>query len=300
MFHLNTLTPEGFTTGLNHLREALKNDPADPRAYAGLALGYSLIASHSPGPAPDAIARAKAAATRAVELDETLAEPHAALAQMHLYADWDWDAAAREFQRALALNPNLAEAHAHYAWYLNLFGRQDEALAEMMRAAALDPLAPLWATWIGDLHWSVGRYDAAIDALQNALELDPNFPWAFYMLGSVYAETGLYEEAVAAQEKAVAANPDWRWALARTYAMARRVGEAKALLRELEQDTAPNSWGLAAVYTALEDRDRAFQWLESAYTSRNAFMPWLRVPYFAGLRDDPRFAAMLRRMNLPT
>ena len=299
-FFLNKLTPEGIEKGLAYLRAAIENDPADALAYAGLAQGYSLIASHSPAPPPDASARAKAAALRAVELDETLAEAHSVLAQIHLYTDWDWAGAEREFQRALALNPTLSEAHAHYAWYLNLFGRQEEAQSEMRRAVAVDPLAPLWTAWIGDLHWAVGEYDRAIEQFKSALELDPNFPWAFYMLGTVYAETGLYKEATEAHQKAVAANPDWKWALARTYVLAGRRNEAEQLIAEYEKEAKADPLGLAAVYTSLGDREKAFQWLQGAYKARHPFMPWIKfVSYLKPLRSDPRLEDLARRAGLP-
>ena len=302
MFYLNKFTPEGFQKGLRHLQEAVENDPADPLAYAGLALVYSLIGSHGPAPPPEAIPRAKAAALKALELDETLAEAHAALATIKLYKDRDWAGAEKAFRRALEINPNLAEAHAHYAWYLNLFGRQDEALAEMKRAQQVDPLRPTYTAWLGDLHWTVGQYDKTIEFERKSLELNPDFPWAFHFLGLAYAEKGMYEEAIAAHQKAVAANPDWRWGLAHTYALAGRRNEARKIAAELEEEPKPeNALGLTFIYTALGEKDEAVRWAEAAaYKYPHPHAPYLlRATSFAPLRDDPRFQDLLRRMNLP-
>ena len=213
-FYLNQLTPEGIERGLEYLHQAVENDPADALAYSGLALGYSLISSHTPSPPPDAVLRAKAAAIRALELDETLAEAHSALAQIRFYNEWDWEGAEAAFRRALELNPNLPEAHAHYGWYLNLFGRQEEALAEMRRAQQVDPLTPTYTAWRGDLNYFFGEYDETIEFESEALELDPDFAWANHFLGRAYAQKGMYEEAIAANERAIAVDPAWMWGLA--------------------------------------------------------------------------------------
>ncbi|MHC4330442.1 MAG: protein kinase domain-containing protein, partial [Planctomycetota bacterium] len=201
MFYLNQFTPEGREKGLVYLHQAIEKDPSDPLAYAGLAGGYNII-GHGPAPSPEALPRAKAAALKALELDETLAEAHAALAEVKLYFDWDWAGAEQAFRRALELNPNLAEAHAHYAWYLVLFGRLDEALAEMKRARELDPLAPIYSAWLGQQYGFVGQYEEAIDNARKSLELNPDFPMGLYVLGCVYAAKGMYKEAIAAHQKA--------------------------------------------------------------------------------------------------
>ncbi len=298
MFYLHKSTLEDFQTGLAYLHEAVETNPADPLAYAGLALGYSLIASHGPTPPPDAWARARGAAERALKLDSTLAEAHAALAEIKLYLEWDWAGAEQAFRRALELNPSLASSHAHYAMYLVLFGRDDEAVARMKRAQQVDPLDPLLHSWMGDLHYSLKAYDEMIDDARKALELDPDFPRAFFTLGLGYAGMGMYEEAIAAHEKAVAAHPGWNWALADTYALAGRTGDARRIAAELEGQNDPrNAWGLALVYMDLGEKDEAFRWVEAAYEYRNPWTPWFR--FFEPLRDDPRLQDLVRRMNLP-
>jgi TolB-like protein/Flp pilus assembly protein TadD len=301
MFHLNQFTPEGFEKGLAYLHEAVTKDPDDPLANAGLALGFSLVASHSPTPPPNAFEQAKAAAVRALELDETLAEAHGALAEIKLYRDWDWGGAERAFRRALELNSSLAPAHAHYAWYLNLMGRQEEAIAEMKRAQQVDPLTPLWIAWQGDLNWGVGDYEAAIPLAKQTLDLDPDFAWGFLTLGIAYAGTGRYEEAIAAHRKAAAANPEWSWSLGQTLALAGRTDEARKIVADLERANTPMAaFGLVLVYTALGDKDKALRWAEATYRYRHPWTPWFSItPMLEPLWDDARFHDLLRRLNLP-
>jgi len=300
MFHLNKFTPEGFKKGLDYLRQAVEKDPEDPLAYAGLARGYSII-GHGPAPSPEALPRAKAAALKALELDETLAEAHAVLAEVKLYYDWDWAGAEQAFQRALELNANLAPAHAHYAWYLVLLGRLDEALTEMKRAQELDPLAPIYSAWLGQQYWFAGQYDEAIDEARKSLELDSDFAVGLYALGSIYAAKGMYEEAIAAHQKAGAVDPDLGWLLGHTYAMAGRRDEALNVLSELgEEYQQKNAWGVAEIYAALGEKDEALRWLEAGYEYRHNWTPWMgRNPNYEPLRDDPRFGDLLRRLNFP-
>jgi tetratricopeptide (TPR) repeat protein len=301
MFHLNKMTPEGTKKGLAYLHQAIEKDPADPLAYGGLALGYAASA-HGPGAPPDALARAKAAALKALELDETLAEAHAALAQINLYEDWDWAGAEQAFQRALELNPNLTLTRAHYSWYLQLFGRTDEASAQMRRVQEVDPLGPLWPAWQGWQYWWAGQYEEAIHEARKSLELDPDFPVALYVLGSAYAEKGMYEEAIKAHQRAGVLSREWKSALGCTYAMAGRQDEARLVLAELEADpTTWDTWFIAQIYTALGEKDKAFRWLEAAYgPPHHPYVPWIRHPSaFKPLHDDPRFGDLLRRMNFP-
>jgi serine/threonine-protein kinase len=301
MFHLNKMTPEGTEKGLAYLRQAIEKDQADPLAYGGLALGY-VASAHGPGAPPDALARAEAAALKALELDETLTEAHAALAQIKLYRDWDWEAAEQAFQRALELNPNLTLTRAHYSWYLLLLGRTDEALAEMRRVQEVDPLTPLWLAWQGTQYLWTGQYEKAIDEAKKSLELNPDFVVGLYVLGSAYAEKGMYEEAIKAHQRAGMLSRDRKSALGLTYAMAGRQDEARLVLAELEADpTTWDTWYIAQIYAVLGEKDEAFRWLEAAYgPPHHPYVPWIRYPSaFKHLHDDPRFGDLLRRMNLP-
>ena len=299
-FYLNKLTPEGFQKGIAYLQQAVEKDPTNPLPYAGLALGYSLIGHEA---MPDAFARAKAAALKAKELGGELAETEEALAENALYSEWDYEHAAQGFKRAMALNPNLPEAHVHYSWYLAMFGRRDDAYAEMKRAIELDPLTPLWPTWLAWQYWDAGRYDDAIAEVKKALELDPNLPWALYVLGAVQAQKGMHAEAIATHQKAAAASTTLRWALGRTYALAGRKEEARKIAAELARNPTPmDCWGLTEIYAALGEKDEAFRWLEEAYRTRFSWMPGIKSFFnqtLDPLRSDPRFADMVRRVNAP-
>ncbi len=298
-FHMNQGTPEGYSKGLAFLQEAVKIDPDDPLAYAGLAWAYIQIA-HSPMATPDALVRAKAAAQTAVRLDDTRAEVLAAYGFYQGYLGWDWENAEKTFLRALEINPNLAIGHYWYSWQLILFGRMEEALVEHILAKELDPLTPLHTAWLGGLYWIWGRYDEALVETQKALELIPDCWDGLFVEAYVYADMGMYEEAIEVAQKAAALYPELRYLLGRTYAVAGRRDEALKILAELEkQEAYPfGALGLADLYTALGMKDEAFHWLN--YDNPHAWVPWIRTnPPFKPLREDPRFKELLRKMNLP-
>ena len=302
MFFLNKFTPEGVEKGLYYLRQAIEKDPDDPLAYGGLALGYAMSA-HNPGAPPDAHERASEAALKALELDENVAEAHAALALNRVYGDWDWAGAGQAFERALELNPNLTQIRAHYSAYLMIFGRMDESLAQMRQAIEMDPLLPVYYAWYGWWYWWIGQNDEAIDEAQKSLELVPDFPVGLYVLGSAYAEKGMYKAAIEAHQRAGDISRVWKSPLARTYAMAGREDEARAILAELEADfTTWDTWFIAQTYAVLGEKDEAFRWLEVAFDARpdHPYVPWIKLPAaFKPLHDDPRFGELLRRMKLP-
>lgn len=300
MYHLNKFTPEGIEKGMNYLHEAVEKDPEEPLAHAGLALGYDILA-HTPSPPPDAIPQGRAAALKALELDDTLAEVHLALAMIKIYADWDRDGAKQSYQRALELNPSLALAHAHYAWALLIEGQVDEALEELYKAQALDPLEPIYPSWqAGVFNWS-GDHDQAIEEALKALELVPDFPVGLANLGDAYEAAGMYEEAIPIRQKAGELNPAYKWGLGHTLALAGQRDEALQVAAELEsQPDVWNTWGLAEIYTALGDKDEAFRWLEAAYEQHHPYIQWLRRNInFEPLHDDPRYEDLAQRLELP-
>jgi TolB-like protein/Tfp pilus assembly protein PilF len=299
MFYLHKFTREGFDAGLRHLHDAVAQDPADPQAYAGLALGYSLTA-HSNAPSPDAYPRARAGALKALELDETLADAQEVLAEVKLYHEWDFPGAAQAFGRALALNPNSPQAHRNYCWYLFLFQRYGEAIRMMERARVLDPLTALYGAEYAWMQMALGQHEEAITEARKALELDPHFPVGLFVLGEAHGGLGRYEEAVAAHEATAATGADWRWALGATLALAGQHERARRIAADLEGENRPsNSFGLAHVYAVLGERDEAFRCLEEAYQLRDSFVPWIReLPHFRSLHDDVRFDRLLRRIGL--
>jgi len=299
MYHLNKSTPKDFEKALSYFHQAVEKNPADPLAYAGLAFGYITL-GHGPAPPPDAWPRARAAAERAVRLDSTLAEAWAALADIKTYYEWDWEGAERAFQRANELNASLPMNHYHYAWYLALFRRVEEAIAEHKRAQELDPLTPLHTVWIPGLYWYMGQYKKALVEARKTAEQYPDNATALFVLGTSAAQMGQHAEAIAAHEKMVAINPFWKFALGRTYALAGRTDDALNILTELEAQP-PTSWGalgLADLNTVLGNKDEAFRWL--GYDPPHGWLPWSRTnPALEPLRDDPRFQDLLQRMNLP-
>jgi tetratricopeptide (TPR) repeat protein len=302
MFYLNQATPEGYERGLAILNAAVAKDPAEPLAYVGLASGYVAL-GHSAGARLEFFPMARAAAMKALSLDETLAEAHAALADVKLYYEWDWAGAEAEFQRAFKLNPNIASAHYHYAWFLALQGRLDEAIMEHKRTWELDPLDPGNKSWEGWLYVTGKRYDEAIEAARMSLELNPEYPIGHFVLAEAYAAKGLYDKAIEAARKAAAVDPpSLRFILVRALAFAGRKDEARKLLMEQAKQK-PTLWDYMAVpsaYLALGDKDEAIRWLEAGYRARSPWLPWIREEYlFEPLRSDPRFQDLVRRMNLP-
>jgi tetratricopeptide (TPR) repeat protein len=269
----------------------------DALAWAGLATGYVNI-GHSPTSTPEAFQRAKAAATRALKLDETIAEAHVALADVKLYNEWDWTGAEQAFQNAIELNPNLAEAHRHYAWLLLALGREDEATAALKRATAASPLAPVYTAELGWLYWIIGRYDEAIENARQSLELHPDYPVGLLVLGGTQAERGRFEEAIGTLERA----GSFKWIrseLARTYARMGKVDDAHRILAAFDNADPASAPLRARIHAVLGEMDRALRGLEAGYASRNRNMPWIGVaPAFKSLRGEPRFQALLEKMEL--
>ncbi len=299
MHWLQKATPDGKAKGMGYLKEAVEKDPGDPRAYAGLAMGYVTVA-HGPDPPADALPFARAAAERAIRLDSTLDMAYAALGFIKGYYDWEWDEARRLIDKAISLNPHLAIAHYHSSWFYVLLGRSEEAIAAHKRAQELDPLLPLHTAWLGEIYRGLGRYDEAIAECRKAIEINPNTPVGHFVLGHVYTDIGRYEEALTEFRKAAEAAPPWRFAIGIGYVAAGRPDEARKLVTELEQ-LKPSPWNahwLAVLHTLLGNKDEAFRWLN--YKHPHAWLPWVRVlDDFKSLRGDPRYDQLLKRMNLP-
>jgi TolB-like protein/Tfp pilus assembly protein PilF len=298
-FYMNQGTPEAYQKGLALHHQAVEIDPSDPLAYAYLAEAYITVA-HSVMATPDALPRAKAAAQRALRLDDTLAEALWAYGFIAGYYDWEWEASEQAFQRALEINPNLAMAHYHLSWFQYLFGRMEEAIESHKRAQEVDPLTPLHTAWLGELYRVAGRYEEAIAEAQRALEINPKFPISYRILGDTYLDMGMIEEAVATHEKMVEIVPGWSFHLGMTYAEVGREDEAREILAEWEKKevTPIVANALAKLNTALGNVDEAFRWLN--YEPAHAWTPWVRVgPVYNPLHGDPRFDELLRKFNLP-
>ena len=222
------------------------------------------------------------------------------LADVALYYEWDWQKAETLFKRALGLNSSLAMTHYHYAWYLALFDRLEEAIAEHKLARDLDPLRALNTGWLGSLYNYAGRFDEAIVAANKALELSPAFGPSLHVLRFAYSSKGMHEEAIAAAHRHVEVNPRaGKITLVTAYALAGQKEQALKLLSGVDPGAAPIPAGL--MYLALGDNDAALRSLEAAHQAHRSTVPWIRVHGngLDALRDEPRFRELLGRMNLP-
>jgi TolB-like protein/Tfp pilus assembly protein PilF len=300
----NKRTTQGFQHAIEYFRQAIAKDPNYARANAGLADSYALISGYSLAPQNEFMAKARAAARRAVELDDRLAEAHASLALITENYDWDWQNAEKEYRRAIELDPNYATAHHWYAECLALLGRFDEAFAEIAHARQLDPLSLIIATDNGAILYFSRQYDRAIEQFRAVLDMEPNFPRA-HMLAFVYVGKGSYAQAIADLEKwRRIDNTPYTWA-AQAYVYGRwgQQEQARHALRKFEElsqkrqvDPEP---GLLAAYVGMGDKDRVFAMFEKACAERSNVLDSLKVePNYDPLRSDPRFQDLLRRVGL--
>lgn len=300
----NKRTVDGFKKGIKYFQQAIDRDPTYAPAYVGLANCYALLQSYDELPPKDLAPKAKEAVTKALEIDATLAEAHASLAWTRMHYDWDWAGTEREFQRAIELNPNYAEAHHWYGLYLATRQRFDKAMAELNRARELDPLSLIISTNVGWLFYFARQYDQAIEQYGKTLEMDPNFFPARIKLAYAYAQKGMYEEAISEFQKAGdnSGGSPFLADLGYAYAIAGKSAEAEKVLDELEGEAAKryiSPFDIAIFYTGLGEKDRAFGWLEKAYEDRNGTLAWLKVdPKLDSLRSDPRFTNLLLRVGL--
>ena len=305
----NKANAEGLKKSIEYFQQAVAKDPADAQAYAGLADSYVLLAGSTFGlvPPKDAYPRAKEAALKAIELNDTLAEAHIALGLVKTEHDWDWSGGENEFRRATALGPNSARAHQAYGVVLlGATGRFEEAIVELKRALELDPLSLLINSNLAAALFNTRQYDNAIEQEQKTLDLDPNFMLAHFQLGFSYIQKAMYKEGTAEFEKAVAISPGNTLALTglgTAYAAAGRKPDAQKVLDKLnelsKQKYVPAVYR-TAIYAVLGEKDKAFEWLEKGYEDRAIYniKAMAQAPLYDPLRSDPRFADLLRRMNL--
>jgi TolB-like protein/tetratricopeptide (TPR) repeat protein len=299
----NDRTKEGVNIAIEYLEKAIKVDPDFARAYLGLADCHLILGDQGILPSGEAFPKARALATRALELDDSLAEAHATLGSV-MRAEWDWGDSERELKRALELNPSYASAHHWYGVHLNVVGRHDEAMAEMKRAHELDPLSPIIAMNIGTTYLWERRYDEALNQFKQILETDPNFLLGHYYLGMVYAVKSLFNEAVAEIQKAKALSPAALFVndvLAYSYAASGRREDAMRVvdgLIERSRNEYVSPFRIAAAYVAL-DKEKAFEWLEKACEVRAGDLAYLtQHPILDPLATDPRYAVLLSKMGL--
>lgn len=253
----------------------------------------------------EAMPKAKAAAQKALEIDGTLGEAHATLGFVKSFYDWEWSKAEYEYKRALELNPGYATGHHWYSGLLRALGQFERALEEMRRAQELDPLSAAIGRDFGRIFNSMRQQGQAIDQYRKTLELNPSFASGYLHLGLAYAQKSQYDEALAAFQKGrVVAddNPLIVAGLGHCYALMGNRVKAGELLGELLQQSKRRhipAIAIALLYIGLGETDEAFEWLDNAYKDHDAWLTWLRVdPVFDGLRQDPRFFSLLKKVHL--
>jgi serine/threonine protein kinase/tetratricopeptide (TPR) repeat protein len=304
-YHLNRMTRESFQRGLAYTRQAIEADPGYAEAYAWMSAAYLWLGLFDFVPSAEVAPKAKAAAQKALEIDDSLAEAHAALGVVRLFYEWDWAGAEHSCKRAIELNPNWARGHAAWSDWLTAMGRLEEAIDEARLAVELDPLSASLNAYLGcKIGWR-GDYDRALEQLQKALELDPNDVFTNMQLVLNYSRNAMYEEALATCRKVVSLygnSPLSRAFSSLILAMAGKTDEAQKILSELKGYRNLDSsslFYLAETCSVMGEKMEAFEFLEVAYQQRGSLLIFLNVIPFRNIRTDPRYADLLRRMRLP-
>ncbi|MHB8486210.1 MAG: FlgO family outer membrane protein [Candidatus Acidiferrales bacterium] len=304
-YFLNKRNAQGFQQAIDYFQQAIAKDPRYALAYAGLADSYALTSSYNLDPGGNLPPKARAAALRALQIDENLAEAHTALALIAENYDWDWQTAGREFRRAIELNPNYPTAHEWYAEYLAWQGRFGEALAESERARQLDPLSLIISTDHAAILYYSGQYDRAIEQLRTVLDMEPDFPRANGLLIQAYVEKGQFAHALAAIEKLrrVDDSPGIWVMESYVYGRAGQLVQARHALAKFEQSNRRGQVDspvlLALAYAGMGDKEKLFNCLQKAFVERSNSLTALKVdPIYDPFRADPRFQTLLRRVGL--
>ncbi len=301
----NKRDAEGMRKAIECFWQAIDLDPTYALAYVGLADTYAFLGSayFDAAPPSEDMPKAKAAAMKALELDDTLAEAHCALVYVKGWYEWDWPGAEQALRRAQELNPNYATARQRYGWYLLAMGRLDEALAEMKRAQELDPLSRIININVGAFLYYQRRYDEALAQFRKVGEMDPSFRLNHVWPGWAYAAKGAFPEAIAEFQHEQAPWEQSVWGLGYSYARSGRRDAARDILTRLQELAkqryiSPSAFIL--IHTALGEKDQAFAWLERACEERDFDLGLLKVdPKLDSLRTDPRFSRLLQRVGLP-
>ncbi|MGA8618166.1 MAG: tetratricopeptide repeat protein [Candidatus Sulfotelmatobacter sp.] len=302
----NKRTADGLKVALAYFKQAIEEDPKYAQAYSGFADTYALLGDwqYAVMTPKEAFPKAKVAAIKALELDSALGEAHNSLAFVLDGFDWEFEAAGKEFQRAIELRPGYATAHHWYAWHLSLLGRYDEAIAEMRKAQNLDPLSLIINADLAEILVLAHSYDESIQQSRKTIEMDPNFALAHNQLAQAYLQKHMCDEAVAELKTAVqlsGGSSAFIANLARAYVASGKRSEAVKLLGDLKKRSNPgysNASEIAVIYASLGDADQAMNWLEKGYEDR--FNPGVLLrPGFDPLRSDSRFQNLVRRIGLP-
>lgn len=306
-FFWNRRTESDLKRAIGYFQQAIEKDPNYALAYDGLADCWLPLGWYAYMAPSETFPYAKVAVTKALALDDSLAEAHTSLAFVALYYDRDWANAEREFRRAIELNPNYANGHHWYAEFLSLIGRHKEAIAESERARELDPLSNIINTWVGSRYFFARQYDRAIEQYRNAMEMDPGFVPVHLVLGEALEQKHMYREAIMELEKAVSlsgGSPVYVASLAHAYGVAGRRGQAEKLFDDLRNSSKQryvSSYDLALALLGIGETDKAFELLKRAVEERSPRAAFLGVdPRFDGLRSDARFKELMIRIGRPS
>ena len=301
-FNLNKFTQAGTKLARQYFEQAIAKDPRYALAYAGLAESYAF--GEIGLPPQEALPRAREAAVKAMELDESVGQAHAARAQVAFLWDWDWPAAEKDFKRAIELTPADPEVHHMYAHYLTAMGRFDEALAESQRLLELDPLSPASRNHLGWHYLYAHQFDRAIEEYRQVIALDPNFAEAHRQLAEAYAEKGRYDDSVAETLKRweLIGRADEVPSLKNAYASFGWRGfwqERLRLTLQRSKSSFMSPAGTATIYAALKDAPQTLSLLERAYREHDIDLVYLKVDHgWDGIRSEPRFQELMKRMKL--
>jgi TolB-like protein/Flp pilus assembly protein TadD len=308
-YFLSKRTEEGLRKSIEYFSQAIAKDPRYALAYSGLADSnmYLLRVGFLRGSSrKDIYEKAKAAATNALELDDNLAEAHTSLALIKMEYEWDWTGSEREFQRAIQLNPGLAEAHHQYSHYLTAMGRTSESLAESFRALELDPLSLVLNAHLAWHYLYARQYDQTVQQCQKPSELDRNYPETAEFRGLAFEQKGMYQDAIAQLQTAMnlsGSSPHIKAELGHAYAVAGNSSEALQILNELKSESAQthiSNYDIAVIYIGLGRKDEALEVLENAYQERSEWLRYVKVdPRLDPLRGDPRFEKLANQVVPP-
>jgi serine/threonine-protein kinase len=302
-FHQRKLTPPEIKKGIAYLQQAIDTDPSYALAYTEISRAYTALALAGDMNPGEVLPKAKAAAQRAVEIDDALAEAHSSLGSVFFWYDWNWKEAEEHFIRALELDPNSSIAHFGYADFLSKMERSEEALAEIKRAREIEPFSPFINTFEA---WflAAGQPDAAMERVRIAIDLEWNFFFAHWIAAEIYKGKKMYPESIAESRLAKSLSPHQTWSdvgLAYTFVETGQRNEARAILNEmlrLSESRWVPPYHIALVYNALGETDQALAWLEKGYQHRDPKMALLKKEErWKNLRGDPRFQDLLRRVG---
>ena len=301
----NKRSQEGVLESISFFKQAIDHDPDYALAYSGLSDAYALQVDYRSVPVTEGYRLAREYALKALALDDSLPEAHTSLAWvLHVY-DWDWPAAMREYARALELNPSFATAHHWYSFLLLVNGQAEQAMTEALTALELDPSSLSVRRGVGWLSYYTRRYEQALYHLRRAVAMNPTSEDTYRVMGLVLTQQGAYAEAERAFREAITLSPDLSYAtagVAYVLALSGRRREAEAIVAELEaraRDRYVTPVALCIAHLGLKNVDQVFHWLDRAYQDRRGWLTYMKVdPIFDVVRDEPRYTAFLKRMNL--